>query len=60
MIVVAYYHDQPPVDTPAKRTKAAKRFLSTTTLQEVMRWADELTAQHGELVQVEIVIPTTE
>ena len=38
-IAIAYYHDQPPVDSPAKRYKKTKSFGPLAMLEDVYKWA---------------------
>lgn len=38
---VARYHDQPPFETPAKTWLSARSITGKTTVEELLRWADQ-------------------
>jgi hypothetical protein len=38
---VAHYHDQPPFETPAKTWLSARSITGKTTVEELLRWADQ-------------------
>jgi hypothetical protein len=40
---VAHYHNQPPFETPARTWLSARSITGKTTVDELLRWAD----QHG-------------
>ena len=39
--VIAKYHDQPPIDTPAREWSAAWSVSEYATVSELMDWADK-------------------
>jgi hypothetical protein len=38
---VARYHDQPPFETPARTWLSARSITGKTTVEELLRWADQ-------------------
>jgi len=38
---VAHYHDQPPFETPARTWLSARSITGKTTVEELLRWADQ-------------------
>ena len=54
-IVLAYFFDQPPIETQARQWKKLKQFDKTATLQDIDNWIKSLPDNHC-LNEIELII----
>lgn len=52
--VIASFHDQPPLDTPARIWDEAKQFDGNQRIEEIIEWIDE-DKKYGQCVKIQIV-----